>query len=89
MRECFEYSIIELLRVQNSIQCLQEVVFDYYFMQNTMIELTDANVLLPQFDPVLRYLLLEKDNDDNLKKLVAVREYLVQLQTLINRLSEI
>ena len=58
-------------------------------MQNTMIELTDANALLPQFDPVIRYLLLEKDGEDNLKKLTSVREYLVQLQTLINRLSDI
>ena len=54
-----------------------------------MIELTDTNQLLPQFDPVIRYLLLEKDNRSNLNKLTAVREYLVQLQTLINRLSEI
>lgn len=58
-------------------------------MQNTMIELTDSNSLLPQFDPVIRYLLLEKDNEANLQKLTLIREYLVQLQALINRLSDI
>ena len=59
MKECFEYSIIELLKAQNSIEHLQDVVFDYYFMQNTMINVDEENRLLSQFDPVIRYLLLE------------------------------